>query len=366
MSSRAFNERFDKPFSILSLIIGSICLCFYFRIDLLVAKVFLYLGSIFFITLGVNQIGLRVESSIRQIRNPNISFAESFSWLVLSLFALYQSYTLRDLTLRVVALVVLFILAFFFLIKLAAAISDTELSKKSMNMSIAYSLLSLLVIGLSWAFRSTEILLFLPLVIILVYTNHIRVNYLRSSKAKTTANSEGTTTLSKRFFFDLSNPLRQIEWITPLLTFVVALPFIIYVKNVLPLPSTMSDLYTVALNIYVLILAIIIALAILILGYLWSKGCSIDTKDTQRALLGLGQMCVVFVLVSFLGKLLGMETDTTVFNSGTTLSDIFHSENSIARVSSLFQILLLEFVILSFPVTFLYLYATVKGFLHQD
>jgi len=189
---------------------------------------------------------------------------------------------------------------------------------------------------------------------------------LRSSKAKTTANSEGTTTLSKRFFFDLSNPLRQTKWITPLLTFVVALPFIIYVKNVLPLPSTMSDLYTVALNIYVLILAIIIALAILILGYPWSKGRSIDTTDTQKALLGLGQMCVVFVLVSFLGKLLGMETDTTVFNRGTTLSDIFYSENSIARVSSLFQILLLEFVILSFPVTFLYLYATVKGFLHQD
>lgn len=346
---------------VFSLLIGSALLYFYFSTDELIAKVLLYLASIFLITGGINQFVFFFESLLRQIESPRVPFSEIFIWLSPCLFMLYQFYTLDDFIPKVVFLILTIIFSFIFVLALGAAISDSALGKKKINIFVALILLLILVFGLSYAFRSTEILLFLPLILMLSYTNYVRVNYLVKSNqsGRNRASYKGKITSSSRKIFpiNLTNPLKQTYWITPLLMFVVLIIFILYVKNLLSLPDTISGLYTVSLTIYTFVLSIIIAFAILVLRPRFNKK---RTKDIRRALLGLAQMCLVFILTSLLGILIGIGIDSSIFIAGTTLPDIV----SFGKISLLLQVFVFEFILLSFPPVFMYLYAMLKGFLY--
>jgi hypothetical protein len=346
--------------SILTLIIGSILLYEYFHTEGTIAKVLLYLASLFLITIGTNQFVFFFESLLRKIEEPKTPFSEIFLWLIPCLFLLYQSYAIDNLTLRVVFIVLTAIFAFVFLLALGSALSESALGKKRVNIFIALALILLLIIGLTYAFRSTDILLFLPLVFMLLYTNYVRVKYLLNQSVKNRAGRKGEIISSshKIFPINLTSPLKQTYWITPLLMFVVLIIFIFYVKNLLPLPETVSDLYTVSLTIYTFVLSIIIAFAILILRPRVNKK---HTKNIRRALFGLAQMCLVFILVSLLGILIGIGIDSSIFATGTTPSNILGS----GKMVTLLQILVFEFILLSFPPAFMYLYAMLKGFLYQ-
>lgn len=347
--------------SVLTLLVGSGLLYLYFSTDELIAKVLLYLASIFTVTIGANQFAFFFESLLRRIESPRTPFSEIFFWLSPCLFMLYQALTLDDFILKVVFLILTIIFAFIFILALGAAIDDSALAKKKINISVALILLLLLVLGLSHAFQSTEILLLLPLIFMLSYTNYVRVNYLieskQSSKNRASYEARVTTVSHKLFPINLTNPIKKTYWITPLLMFLVLIIFIFYVKDLLPLPDTISGLYTVSLTIYTFVLSIIIAFAILVLRPRVSKK---RTKDIRRALLGLAQMCLVFILTSLLGILIGMDIDSSIFAAGTTLGDIF----SPWKILSLLQVLVFEFILLSFPPAFIYLYAMLKGFLY--
>ncbi|MBA7654866.1 hypothetical protein ES703_62759 [subsurface metagenome] len=347
---------------VVSLLVGSGLLYFYFSTDELIAKVLLYLVSIFLITGGINQFAFFFESLLRKIEEPRTPFSEIFFWLIPCLFLLYQFYVVDNFILRVVLIALTAIFAFVFILALGSAVADSTLGKKRINIFVALILLLLLVIGLSYAFQSTEILLFLPLLFMLSYTDYVRVKYLLKSNksSRNIVGYKGKITISSRKIFPISltNPLKQTYWITPLLMFLVLVIFIFYVKNLLPLPETISGLYTASLTIYTFVLSIVIAFAILVLRSRINKKL---TKDIRKALFGLAQMCLVFILISLLGILLGIGIDSTIFATGTTPSDIFGSSKTV----TLLQVLVFEFVLMSFPPTFMYLYAMLKGFLYQ-
>jgi len=348
---------------VFSLLTGSALLYFYFSSDELIAKVLLYLASIFLITGGINQFAFFFESLLRQVEEPKTPFSESLLWLSPCLFMLHQAYTLDEFILKAVSLILTIFFAFLFVLALGAAIADSALAKKKIKISVALILLLLLVFGLSYAFHSTEILLFLPLIFMLSYTNYLRVNYLAKSNqsGKNRAGYKGkiTKVSHKLFPVNLANPIKNTYFTTSLLTFSVLIIFIFYAKSLLPLPDTISGLYTVSLTIYTFILGIIIAFAILILRPRVNKK---HTKDIRRALLGLAQMCLVFILTSLLGILIGIDIDSSIFAAGTTLSNIFSSQ----KILSLLQVFVFEFILLSFPPAFMYLYAMLKGFLYPS
>ena len=324
------------------------------------AKVFLYLASIFLVTVGTNQFVFFFESLLRKTESPRVPFSEIFLWLVPCLFMLYQSYTLDEFILKVVFLTLTIIFAFLCILALGAAIADSALAKKKINISVALILLSLLMFGLSYAFQNTEILLFLPLIFMLSYTNYVRVNYLVEGKQSSKNTARRITNASHKLFpINLTNPIKKTYWITSLLMLLVLIIFFFYVKDLLSLPDTILDLYTVSLTIYTFVLSIIIAFAILILRPRVSKK---RTKEIRRALLGLAQMCLVFILTSLLGILIGLDIDSSIFAVGTTLSDIFNSW----KIIPLLQVFVFEFILLSFPPAFMYLYAMLKGFLYSS
>lgn len=348
--------------SVSILLIGSGLLYLYFGTDHLIAKVLLYLASMFLVTIGINQFAFFFESLFRRIESPRVPFSEIFIWLSPCLFMLYQFYSLDDFILKVIFLILTIIFAFVFILALGAAIADSALAKKKINIFVALILLLLLVFGLSYAFQSTEILLFLPLIFMLSYVNYIHVNYLRSKQpGRSRADYKGrvTNVSHKLFPTNLANLIKRTYFTTSLLMFFVLIIFIFYAKDILPLPDTISGLYTVSLTIYTFILGIIIAFAILILRPRVNKK---HTKDIRRALLGLAQMCLVFILTSLLGILIGIDIDSSIFAAGTTLSNIFSSQ----KILSLLQVFVFEFILLSFPPAFMYLYAMLKGFLYPS
>jgi hypothetical protein len=346
----------------LTLAIGAGLLHFYFSTEQPTAKVLLYLASMFLITVGANQFAFFFETLLRRIESPRVPFSEVFLWLAPCLFMLYQALTFDYFILKVVFLILTIIFTFLFILALGAAISDSALGKKKINIFVAVVLLSLLVFGLSYAFQSTEILLFLPLVLMLSYTNYVRVNYLtkssQSSRSRTGYDRKIVNVSHRLFPVSVPNLIRKTYWITSLLMSLTLIILIFYVKGLLPLPHTISGLYTVSLTIYTFVLSIIIAFAILVLRPRVSKK---TTKEVRRALLGLAQMCLVFILTSLLGILIGLDIDSSIFAAGTTLSDIFNSW----KVTSLLQVFVFEFILLSFPPAFMYLYAMLKGFLYS-
>ncbi len=348
--------------SLLTLLIGSGLLYFYFGTEEMIAKVFLYLASMFLITIGTNQFAFFFESLLRKIEEPRVPFSEIFFWLIPCLFLLYQFYVVDNFILKVVLIALTAIFAFVFMLALGSAVADSALGKKRINIFVALTLLLLLVIGLSYAFQNTEILLFLPLLFMLSYTDYVRVKYLLKSNqsSRNIAGYKGEITISTHRIFpiNLTNPIKQTYWITPLLMFLVLIIFILYVKNLLPLPETISGLYTVSLIIYTFVLSIIIAFAILVLHPRANKK---RTKDIRRALFGLAQMCLVFILISLLGVLIGLGIDSSIFATGITPTDIL----SFGKMVILIQVFVFEFVLLSFPPAFMYLYAMLKGFLYQ-
>ena len=347
--------------SVLTLLIGSGLLYLYFGTDHLIAKVLLYLASIFLVTIGTNQFAFFFESLLRRIESPRTPFSEIFFWLSPCLFMLYQALTLDNFIFKVLFLILALIFAFIFILALGAAIADSALAKKKINIFVALILLLLLVFGLSYAFQSTEILLFLPLIFMLSYVNYVHVNYLRSKQpGRSKADYKGSVTnvSHKLFPTNLANLIKRTYFTTSLLTFFGLIIFIFYAKNILPLPATISGLYTVSLTIYIFVLSVISAFAILILRPRVNRK---RTKDIRRALLGLAQMCLVFILTSLLGILVGIGVDSSIFITGTTLSDIVSS----GKILLLFQVLVFEFIILSFPPAFMYLYAMLKGFLNS-
>ncbi len=349
--------------SILTLAIGAGLLYSYFSTEQPIAKVLLYLASMFLITIGSNQFVFYFESLLRKIEEPRTPFSEIFFWLIPCLFLLYQFYTIEIFILKVVLITLTAIFAFVFILALGSAVADSSLGKKRINIFVAFILLLLLLIGLSYTFQSTEILLFLPLVLMLSYTDYVRVNYLlkgnRSVINRANYKREITSSSRKMFPIILSSSLKQTYWITPLLMFVALIIFIFYVKNLLSLPETISGFYTISLTIYTFVLSIIIAFAILALNPRVNKK---RTKDIRRALLGLAQMCLVFILISLLGVLIGLGMNSSIFATGMTPSDVFSS----GKMVTLFQVLVFEFVLLSFPPVFMYLYLMLKGFLYQD
>jgi hypothetical protein len=348
--------------SLYDLLLGFGLLYAYFNIDVLIAKVLLYLASMLLVTVGTNQFVFFFENLLRRREPSKVPFAEIFIWLSPCLFMLYQVFTLDNFVLKVVCLALAFIFALIFVFAFAAAVSDTAVAKKRINLFVAIILLSLLTFGLSYAFQSTGILLFLPLIFMLSYTDYVRVNYLIESN-QSTRNRAGykgrITNVSHRLFpISLTNPIKETHWITYLLMFFVLIIFIFYVKGLFSLPDTISGLYTVSLMIYTFVLSIIVAFAILVLRPRVNRK---RTKAIRRALLGLAQMCLVFILTSLLGILIGLNIDTSVFATGTTLSDIFDSW----KLLSLLQVFVFEFILLSFPNAFMYLYAMLKGFLYS-
>jgi hypothetical protein len=274
---------------------------------------------------------------------------------------LYQFNTLDNSILKVVCLVLALIFAFISVLAFESAISDSVLAKKKVNILVDVGLLLLLVFGFSYAFGRTEILLLVPLVALFTYVYYIDVNYLvrsnQSSKNSSHDKRNSANVSRKLFTPSLAIPMKSIYSTTFLLMFFVFIIFVFYVKNLVPLPEAISNLYSVSLTIYTFVLGAIIAFAILILRPPANKR---HTKDMRRALLGLAQICLVFTLTSFLGMLIGIKIDSSIFATEATLIDILGS----SKILSLLQVFVFEFILLSFPPTFMYLYAMLKGFIY--
>lgn len=125
-------------------------------------------------------------------------------WAVPFGFMLYQFYSADPVIPRLVSGILACILAFIFILAFTNALSETRLAKKKLDISVGLILLSGFIIGLTYIWQTVEILLFLPLVLVLSYTDYVRSNFIASDSNSTNKAETPSSRLRRYFEFPIA------------------------------------------------------------------------------------------------------------------------------------------------------------------
>jgi len=240
------------------------------------------------------------------------------------------------------------LLLLLFLITFPATIKKTALAKATMNnILLALLITTAMFFGSSYLIRSTAVLLQLPFYLVFMYWLWVIVNFVGTPSYY---NDEIRTFIDslRRYLLRLSMWALAVGGVIMVCVALVS-------TGVIPLPNTFPGVYTVSLAVYGLIFSVVTAFGILFLGQSQGK-----ISALRRPLLGLAQMCVIFVGVSLIGTVLGANIESSSFSPGTTLAHTFSS--AILGVG-LIRFLCVETIMVSFPITLLYVWGLLKFFL---
>jgi hypothetical protein len=241
-----------------------------------------------------------------------------------------------------------------FLFVFNSAIRKTNFGKRKANdlLVIITFLVIIAIYFVASYFVGIGVLLALPLSELSIYWLYIRAKFI-----KTQPNDSEQV---KLYVESLRSYLsRRMNFIL-VLVFILAILPLPFITGILPIPTTLGALYDVSLTIYAVIFSVVTAFGVLGLGH---NEINSPKSALRRPLLGLANMCVAFFLVSIVGIVLGVDVDTSLFATGTTLGKAFSWETLGVGV---IRILLIESIIISFPFTLMYLYAILRTFLLES
>ncbi len=149
------------------------------------------------------------------------------------------------------------------------------------------------------------------------------------------------------------------SWLNILLLAVLAM----YIFKVWASPHSLSSLYTISITVYIFILSVT---ATFITISLKGKIKNQRRKYLRNAFSGFAEMCIAFILISLFGILLGIDNySLTTFFTSTKLSITLFKGDVILNIKIFLQIISLEFIILSFAPSLMYLYAMVRQVLNS-
>ena len=353
---------------LLTIGIGAVCLNFYFRTDLLFAQVLLYTVATLAITIGTKVLVDIFESLIRGMEETKTPFAVSIFWLSPTLFTLYQLYSVDGFVVKLILGILVLLFSFIFVATLAAAISDTALGRRKLGISASIIVLSLFIIVVAILLQSIDILVFfLPLIIIVAYSSYILTSFLQTSQSDSASGGEQTKDRKSAFprlelaLTHLNKYVKQSFMKTLILIFILCVLSILCIKGIFPLPKTVANLYQVRLTVYAVLLGIIAGFSTL---YLRQSHLREHASVLRKPLLGLAQMCIVFIMISLVGMIIGADIDITIFAAGATPGSLLHSGVLLSGILSIVQVIVLQLVILSFPPILMYIYGIIKT-LHE-
>ena len=242
--------------------------------------------------------------------------------------------------------------SFLLLLVSNATLEKLSFAKKKAS-DFLFIMAFLFIIGIyfvaSYLIGSNDVLLLLPLSELLLYWLYIKGNFI-----ETQPNDSEQVKLRVE---SLKSYLNQRTIFMLMLVFALTALPLIFIKGILPIPTTFGALYYVSLTIYAVIFSVVTAFGVLGLG----RGeANSPNAVLKRPLLGLAHMCVAFFLVSLVGTVLGVDVDASLLATGTTLGEAFSWETLGVGV---IRILLIQSIIISFPFTLMYLYAILRTFL---
>lgn len=269
--------------------------------------------------------------------------------LLLLVFFISSTYVFDCFVYKVVFAIAAIVFLFAFMLVFSVALSRTTIAKMKVSVSIAFFLQIGILLLSSYLIGTTEVLLLLPLLLVLLYWTYIVENFV---EVPSNRNSEIRTHIqSLRSYID------RLKSFTFALVGVLTILAVLLIRGILPVPSTFEGLYTVSLAIYGVIFSVVTAFGILVLGR-----SETDAHNTalRRPLLGLAHMCLAFILVSLVGTILGVGVEGSLFATGASLGHAFSWDTLGLGVV---RVMFIQTVIISFPVTLLYLYAILRAFL---
>lgn len=242
--------------------------------------------------------------------------------------------------------------SFLFLFVSKVTLQKTNFAKNKASdflVCMTFSFIVVIYFVASHLIGSNDPLLLLPLSGLLLYWMYIEGNFIN-----TQPNDSEHVKLRVE---SLKSYLYQRTDFRLVLVFVLSVLLLPFIKGILPIPPTFGALYYVSLTVYAVIFSVVTAFGILGLG---QGEANSPNAVLKRPLLGLAHMCVAFFLVCLVGTVLGVDVDTSLFATGTTLGKAFSWETLGVGV---IRILLIESIFISFPFTLMYLYAILRTFL---
>jgi hypothetical protein len=154
------------------------------------------------------------------------------------------------------------------------------------------------------------------------------------------------------FFKDVGRPyyFRAI-----LITGFIAIVFDILLVMNLVTSDTILRFYDIVIKVYVGLLAASVAFAIYVLTQRRRPGFHAAIVMPVQ---GLALSCVVLLGITALGTLIGTQFDASVFAQGAALETVFST--SLSAVT-LFRVLIIYFIVISFPFTLTQFYAIIRN-----
>jgi len=293
----------------------------------------LFAASSVAFSLGINRLVTIVERRIRGTNTIRFPFARVLYFLIPCGFAFYLLHTFQDFTPRLILAVLVAILAFLSVYSFSAAMGHTSLSRRRINFSYGLFLLIGFHFLASFLTRNIGVLLLLPLSVILTLTEFMQFS----------------------FFGEVGRPY---YFRTILFTGFIAIVFYILLVMNLVASDVISKLYDTVIKVYLALLAVSISCALYVLRQRRRPGS--HAAITTMPMVGLVSFYLVFVGIAVLGILMGTQIDASIFTQGTTIETIFSTSLS---AMTLFRVLIMYFVVLSFPFTLVQSYAVIRNIL---
>jgi len=350
-------------------IMGLASLYGWWELDPLYFKIPLYIIASFLI--GIGALVFILEFTVgTETKVDRSNYAMAAMFLVGSASLAYPAITADIMALRWLSGVFASLCGFIGIIALAVQGNKDIRSNPTLGWIIAIVIILGLYPVLGWYFAYPVILLFIPFTFVLLYVEYLRSTFLGRAAKK----AQGSDVIDKSET-DIGTPYRSfraklaprdvlrnlsgIRWsLYIVLIFFLCLFYFLVTQADMERPD-FSFFYQAVIYAYLGILAIVIAFAILVIQRRTQKQA---TEHLRRALTGLVQMYIVFVLITVTGLLLGTDVNGEILTRSAELSEILSSVDSFLNIC---RIIAVEFSILAFPAGLLYLHAMIKDFLRS-
>lgn len=354
---------------IIGIVIGVGCLLGYAyvghlvrnEIYLLTWKAILYIVAIPTTTVGVATLLYLIEQGIRGEEARKANFSDAFLWLGYGVFAGFQFYNIEIFLIRLVLGIILLILAIIFTASLGRAILFTALGRRRVSIFTGSFILLVVSILASWAVGNLDFIVFIfPLVFVLSISESMLSVHLGEFKSEKEGDKEGAENgenlkasiqILPNIKMNFTESFRRALFILPL----ICMLFIFFLKGIFPWPESLSKLSGISLTTYVIFVSIIVGFSFRELSRLKA-----ESRSLIQPIMGLIQMCIIFIVISLVGNIIGGNIDITIFEEGSSLGSIMQSKSVLDNLFSIIQVIVLQIIALSFVPIVLYVYAMIK------
>ena len=314
----------------------------------------LYVFGAVSISVGITLFLLMLEIKIRGEKEGRKYFADVFLWLSYGAFTAFPFYNHEMILIRLVFGILLLVIVVIFTVSLGRAILDTTIAKKRLIIFIGSSILLVFSIVASWIIGKLDFIVFLfPLT--LVYSISESMLSINLGKYESEKEKESVTASSQIWHSTKKSFMESFKTSSNLML-VVFILFLLFVKGVWPWPGSLSRLSEISLTAYIVLLGIVTGFSIKEIS-----GSRKESKVVAKPIIGLIQMCIIFIVFSIIGVIIGGEVDISIFKGDNSISGILSSGDVMNNLLSVIQVIILQIVALSFIPLILYIHAMIKG-----